>query len=56
MRELTSLELAAVSGGLQMAPPPRPAPGPGNPLLRLIIRIILEALHIRPAPPPVMQA
>jgi hypothetical protein len=50
MRELTRLELQAVSGGLQAVP--APAPRPGNPLARLIIGIILAVLHIRRAPPP----
>lgn len=54
MRELTSLEIQAVSGGLQAVP--APAPRPGNPFVRLIIGIILAALHIRRAPPPVMRA
>ena len=55
MRELTNVELAAVSGGLEARPAPVPV-RPGNPLVRLIIGIILAVLHIRPAPPPPMRA
>jgi hypothetical protein len=43
MRDLTSVELQAVSGGL-MAPPPRPR----HPLLRLVVAIILHLLHRQP--------
>jgi hypothetical protein len=50
MRELTSLEIRAVSGGV-MAPAPRPVPG--NPAVRLIVRLILAILHLgRPTMPP----
>jgi hypothetical protein len=41
MRELTSVELQAVAGGIS-ARPPRPA---RHPLLRAIIRIVLRLLH-----------
>jgi hypothetical protein len=46
MRELTSLEMKAVSGGL-MAPPPTRR----HPLLRLLVGLILLALHFRKPTP-----
>jgi hypothetical protein len=42
MRELTSLEMKAVSGGA-MAPPPTRR----HPLLQLLVGLILLALHFR---------
>ena len=55
MRELTSLEIQAVSGGVMA--PPRPVPGPGNPAVRLIVRLILAILHLgRPTMPPTTKA
>jgi len=44
MRELTTTELKAVSGGLSSRPVVR------HPLLRLIAAIIIRALHLRRPP------
>jgi len=49
MRELTTVELHAVSGGL-MTKPPSPH---GHRLLRLIVRLVLVLLHHgKPGPTP----
>jgi hypothetical protein len=48
MRELSSLELQAVSGGLI-----QPLPRPRHPLLVLVVAILVRALRGgRPAPEP----
>jgi hypothetical protein len=46
MRDLTSLEMKAVSGGLA-----QPKPIGRHPLLRLLVGLILLALHFRKPTP-----